>query len=347
MLQYGTSAGFCSSATTAAGVAQSVTKRATSPKAAFQQRDFRSSDKSWPAILPGDPRDVWIVEGGADALALQDLATRQGVPVPSVIVSGGANVLAFLERASVQKLLKQADRVTVAGKIKKSDKAQARADAGRQKQAERIKEITGRKVLRWWPEPEQGRDLAEQNAHQVEQVRERANRPAPRRAERTAPKFTLGASSNTVQGSDSDPAIRPPETPSVSPIEARRSARQGRSTPLHRPVAEGEPWTSEQAAESLQETLRQEQEDAEEQAGFGAAEGIVVDSGHKNSGKWRAVLVHIRKHLSCRRLNDPEGSIGEKTRKRYGGGGSFGRSIKFAPKPEDTVALKVSAHAGS
>ena len=264
MLQYGTG-GILFVGYDTAGVAQSVTKRATSPKAAFQQRDFRSSDKSWPAILPGDPRDVWIVEGGADALALQDLATRQGVPVPSVIVSGGANVLAFLERASVQKLLKQADRVTVAGKIKKSDKAQARADAGRQKQAERIKEITGRKVLRWWPEPEQGRDLAEQNAHQVEQVRERANRPAPRRAERTAPKFTLGASSNTVQGSDSDPAIRPPETPSVSPIEARRSARQGRSTPLHRPVAEGEPWTSEQAAESLQETLRQEQEDAEEQ----------------------------------------------------------------------------------
>lgn len=151
------------------GIAQNATRRATAPTDPLQKRDLRGSDKSYPPILPGDPAEVWIVEGGVDALALHDLAKRSGQP-PTVIVSGGANVRSFLERDDVQAILKRAERVTVAGENEKNPEAQAKADAGHQKQAQRVAEITGREVRRWTPNPEQGKDLADLNARQVAEI---------------------------------------------------------------------------------------------------------------------------------------------------------------------------------
>ena len=148
------------------GTVQSATRRATDPADAVQKRDLRGSDKSYPPILPGDPAKVWIVEGGADALALHDIARRSGKQPPTVIVSGGAQVRSFLERAEVQAALRRADRVTVAGENEKTDEAQARADAGHQRQAGRVAEITGREVRRWTPAAAQGKDLADVNLQQ-------------------------------------------------------------------------------------------------------------------------------------------------------------------------------------
>lgn len=149
-----------------AGVAQNVTKRAITSADPVQKRDFRGSDKRFPPILPGDPGKVWIVEGGADALALHDIAKRSGQQPPTVIVSGGSNVRGFLERAEVQAVLKRAERVTVCGENEKDAETQAKGDAGHQKQAERVAEITGREVRQWKPTPEQGKDVADMNARQ-------------------------------------------------------------------------------------------------------------------------------------------------------------------------------------
>ena len=152
------------------GTAQNATRRAIAPADPVQKRDLRGSDKSYPPILPGDPAKVWIVEGGPDALALHDIAKRSGQQPPTVIVSGGANVRSFLERDDVQAILKRAERVTVAGENEKNPEAQAKADAGHQKQAQRVAEITGREVRQWTPKPEQGKDLADMNARQVAEI---------------------------------------------------------------------------------------------------------------------------------------------------------------------------------
>ncbi len=153
-----------------AGTAQNATRRAIAPADPVQKRDLRGSDKSYPPILPGDPAKVWIVEGGPDALALHDIAKRSGQQPPTVIVSGGANVRSFLEREDVQAILKRAERVTVAGENEKNPEAQAKADAGHQKQAQRVAEITGREVRQWTPKPEHGKDLADMNARQVAEI---------------------------------------------------------------------------------------------------------------------------------------------------------------------------------
>lgn len=155
------------------GTAQSATRRAIAPADPVQKRDLRGSDKSYPPILPGDPAKAWIVEGGLDALALHDIAKRSGQQPPTVIVSGGAGVCRFLERDDVQAILKRAERVTVVGENESHFEAQAKADAGHQKQAQRVAEITGREVHRWTPKPEHGKDLADMNARRHAEIERR------------------------------------------------------------------------------------------------------------------------------------------------------------------------------
>lgn len=147
---------------------QSVTRRAIEISDPVQKRDFRGSDKRFPPILPGSPKNVWIAEGGTDALALHDLAKRTGHQPPTVIVSGGANVRGFLEREEIQSILKGARYLTVAGENEKDPETQAKTDAEHSKQAQRVAEITGHEVCQWKPTPAQGKDLAEMNARQIE-----------------------------------------------------------------------------------------------------------------------------------------------------------------------------------
>ena len=151
------------------GRARSVTRRATDPGASVPKRELRHSDKRYPAILPGDPGGdpgaVWIVEGGVDALALHDLARRAGKPLPTAVVSGGASVLSLFDRAEIQALLRQAQRVVIAGEHEKSPAAQERADAGHLRQAEKVEKITGHAPCIW--KPKVGKDLAELNFFQI------------------------------------------------------------------------------------------------------------------------------------------------------------------------------------
>ncbi len=154
-----------------ANTPRNVTRRATGNDQA-QKRDLRGSDKQYPPILPGNPRSVWIVEGGTDALALHTLAERKGTEPPTVIVSGGSNVRGFLENPDVQKLLKAADRVTIAGENEKDLETQRKADMGHQKQADRVAEITGKSPSRWTPATEQGKDLADVNHRESEKIKQ-------------------------------------------------------------------------------------------------------------------------------------------------------------------------------
>jgi len=153
-----------------AGEVRNVTRRAIDPAEEAQKRDFKGSDKRYPAILPGSPASVWIVEGGTDALALHEMARRSRQSPPTVIVSGGANVRSFLENPAVQELLRGAARVTIAREREKDPAKQAQTDAAHDQQRERIEEITGGAVRDWRP-PAGVKDLAELNIRQLSRSR--------------------------------------------------------------------------------------------------------------------------------------------------------------------------------
>lgn len=168
----------------AQGSVQAATRRATDPDDDMQRRDLKGTDKRFPAILPGDPRRVWIVEGGIDALALHTMYLRRGESVPTVIVSGGAGVRSFLERDEIQQMLRGAERVTVAYENESDQETQERTDTQHDAQAEAVRAITGRVPEMWRPRPEQGKDLADLNVHQLAAIERRAEQErqaAPRK----------------------------------------------------------------------------------------------------------------------------------------------------------------------
>jgi hypothetical protein len=136
------------------------------------KRDARGSTKAYAPILHGDAgsKTVWIVEGGTDALALHDIASRNGQPKPTVIVSGGAGARAFIEMPHIQLLLKTADKVVVACDREKSAEVQAKTDDAHAKQIEKLTSI-GVLAQTWMP-PEGVKDIAEFNVAQQTKARE-------------------------------------------------------------------------------------------------------------------------------------------------------------------------------
>ena len=142
-----------------------VTQRWIAPGPDDQpQRDLSGSDKAYPPLLPGNPRVVWIVEGGVDALAARDVAKRRGKAPPTVLVSGGAGVRCFLDNPSVQTLLLRADSVVVVRDNENTAQQQADTDAAHDRQIERIKELRG--TCADWRPPAGVKDVAEFNGRE-------------------------------------------------------------------------------------------------------------------------------------------------------------------------------------
>ena len=164
-------------------------RRATSAQRLIQpgpdekpKRDLAGSDQTYPPILPGNPRVVWIVEGGVDALATRDLALRRGKAPPTVLVSGGATVRCFLDHPTVQTLLLQADTVVVVRDNERTAQKQAETDAAHDRQIARIRELRG--TCADWRPPVGVKDVAELNQ------RERAGAGARRSGPALAPPAT-------------------------------------------------------------------------------------------------------------------------------------------------------------
>ena len=117
-------------------------------------------------LRSNDSNTVWIVEGGIDAMAIQDLAIKQHKPVPMVIISGGAGVRSFLDNPAIIDILQKADRVTLAYDNESNPDKQLKTDADHNRQAESIEMITGVKPSIY--RPKQGyKDIAEYNANYV------------------------------------------------------------------------------------------------------------------------------------------------------------------------------------
>ncbi len=155
------------------GAARNVSQRLIQPGPDEKpKRDLAGSDQTYPLILPGNPRVVWIVEGGVDALAARDLAGRRGKAPPTVLVSGGATVRCFLDHPPVQTRLLQADAVVVVRDNERTAQKQAETDAAHDRQIARIPALRGN--CGDWRPPLGVKDVAELNQ------RERAGAGASR-----------------------------------------------------------------------------------------------------------------------------------------------------------------------
>jgi hypothetical protein len=149
----------------------SVTKRATYSNLEVQKKDLWGSDNSQPAILKGSSKTLWFVKGGADALALHDIAKRQRQKSPMVVVTGGARIYSCLKNEYIQMLTSKCSTVIMAYENEDSPLKQIKTDAGHDRQREIIKKLTGRDVQVW--RSSGARDLAELNALQMKEERTR------------------------------------------------------------------------------------------------------------------------------------------------------------------------------
>lgn len=141
---------------------------------------YGGSDKTFSPILRGNDRDLHMVEGGFDALALHDLAKREGKEPPTVIVTGGAKTLKWGQNPQVQQLIKGAETITnhreneVDKKTGLPDpKKQAETDTAHEKQVAAIIEIRGSAEGVKNARPPAGvKDLADWNKKQQEHQRQ-------------------------------------------------------------------------------------------------------------------------------------------------------------------------------
>ncbi|MHB1495048.1 MAG: hypothetical protein ACYCR3_05245 [Acidithiobacillus sp.] len=101
---------------------------------------------------------LWIVEGGTDALAVMDWYRSHRVAAPSIVVSGGAGVRAFLDQPHVQGLLRKSATVYLSLENEKDQETQIKTDTAHQRQAEKI-QILGCQIVLWRP-PLGSKDVA-------------------------------------------------------------------------------------------------------------------------------------------------------------------------------------------
>lgn len=155
------------------GQVQSATRRAIDKSEFIQKRDLKGSDKSYAGILRGNPKKVWIVEGGTDALALIDIAMSQGErPAPTIIISGGANTTSWIEKPHIKSILQAAEKITIAFENEKDQETQERTNKAHRRQASIIEELTKIKVHEFKPKPEYGKDLADLNLYKKQKAKE-------------------------------------------------------------------------------------------------------------------------------------------------------------------------------
>lgn len=133
----------------------SATRRGYLVSDPISKRDLRGSNKAYPAILPGSNGTIWIVEGGADALALQTMSGE----LPTVIVSGGAGCRSWVSTAHIVSMLRAAASVIIACDNESSVDTQARTDSQHEHQANLVREHCNNVTL--WHPPSGNKDLAD------------------------------------------------------------------------------------------------------------------------------------------------------------------------------------------
>ena len=139
----------------------------------INKRDFKNSDKSYPAIIPGSLNKIAVVEGGVNGLAVRDLAIKNGEEPPTIVVSGGVLVMNFVrDNDIVKNLIKNANEIVIFAENEKDKNGdrdiikQEKTDAARRK-LEVLISVTCEKVPTVKYPPENCKDAADWLRHVV------------------------------------------------------------------------------------------------------------------------------------------------------------------------------------
>lgn len=133
----------------------------------INKRCLKNSNATYVPCLPGETmKNVVIVEGGVDALAVHDIYKRRNEEKPTVIMTGGANNLKWLDGPQAELILKQADKVVMCHDNENTQEKQDITDKARSKQADLIKVKFGVEVETFRPDG-QFKDIADQNKHEM------------------------------------------------------------------------------------------------------------------------------------------------------------------------------------
>ena len=133
----------------------------------MKKRDIEGSDKTYPPILPGSPKSVWIVGSGLDALALHDMAIRSDKNPPTVIIASGSEIAACLNNPAIKQKLCSAENIIIAKERPEFIKTRSFTDRDYEIQAERIEGFSRKKVS-FYTLPEKSKNIAEYNNKQLE-----------------------------------------------------------------------------------------------------------------------------------------------------------------------------------
>lgn len=145
--------------------AKSATRRGYGENETEPKRDLSGSDKQFAPVLVGsNPGLVWVVEGGADALALWTLYPQGRWP--TVIISGGANCRAFIETKKTQEILAKAGEIIVSCDVEDDLETQAKTDALHAKQVELLQGYCSN--VRLWRPTSGAKDLGDEVLKRLE-----------------------------------------------------------------------------------------------------------------------------------------------------------------------------------
>lgn len=141
------------------------------------------SDRSYPPILRGSPasREVHIVEGGFDALAVREREGRQGQQ-PTIIMAGGKDSQKWVEHDHIKGLLAD-KRVVIWRDNEKSPEVQAEADAAYQKLCQGLQGAGVKEGVFRQPDDPAIKDVADLNRHEKEVRRLKEQEESRRAAE--------------------------------------------------------------------------------------------------------------------------------------------------------------------
>lgn len=133
------------------------------------------TDKTFSPILKGEnPKDLHFVEGGFDALALQDLHKKMGKPTPTVVVTMGAKLTKFTDSQCVKDAIHEAEKITLWKDHEKNAEVQAKTDKTHGKQlaviTEQVQEHDLKVEITISEVPSSHKDIAEYNKADLEQA---------------------------------------------------------------------------------------------------------------------------------------------------------------------------------
>lgn len=141
------------------------------------------SDRSFPPILHGSPdsKEVHIVEGGFDALAVREREARRGNH-PTIIMAGGKDSQKWVEHDHIKGLLAD-KRVVIWRDNEKNEEVQAEADAAYKKLCQSLQEAGVKEGTYRWPDDPAIKDVADLNKHEKAERLRREQEEARRAAE--------------------------------------------------------------------------------------------------------------------------------------------------------------------